>query len=248
MPCLGGRGLVSFRPSIAFTFMGGGKNKKKNGNSKSGKRHGGNKKGGGGLSGFLSNPTLFPARRVGTMVYDTILALSPAATSIAYNTYRANSVYDPDFTGVGTTASGYGTMATLYNRYRVLRVSITLNATSASTLPGTLFVIATPLNTVGTSYSAIMSQKYVWTRQLSCVNASGVSHRLAFPVERIYGTTRAAVLAEDDFAAITGTSPNNVVFLHVGVYNNTGTAFTTQIQCMLRFSFLVEWSLPLMTT
>lgn len=222
----------------------GGKNKGKRNHGKKNRRS--RRRGPSGVQGFLANPSLFPARRVGTMVYDTILALVPAATSLAYNTYRANSVYDPDFTGVGTTAVGYTSMAALYNRYRVIRTTVHITATTGSALPSTVFLIATPVNTVGTSYSAIMSQKYVWTRQLSTLNSGGWQHRVRFPTHTIYGTTKAAVLSEDDFAGITGSNPNNVVFFHVGVYNNTGTAFTAQVQLLLRFSFVVEWSLPLL--
>ncbi len=202
-----------------------------------------------GARGFLTSPTLFPARRVATMCYDALVALSPAATALAYNTFRLNSLFDPDFTGVGTTVSGYTTMSALYNRYRVVSVKIHIDATSNASLPSTVFLVANPLNTVGTSITAIMSQKYSWCKPLGNTNAPGVSHTCKISIADCYGTTRKAVWDEDDFAGLVGANPNNVAFLHIGVYNNSATAFgAAQAQILVRMTFTVEWSLPLMTT
>lgn len=202
---------------------------------------------GGKSNGFLATPTLFPARRVGTMVYDGLFNISPAASAAAYNTFRANSVYDPDFTGVGTTVSGYTPMATVYNRYRVLSCRADITWSNPNAVNGLAFLIATPANTVGTSYAAILAQKYSWTKQLGNVNGPHLSHSVKFTTAEVYGTTSQAVMSEDDFAGLTGGNPNNAVFLHIGVMNSTSTAFAAPCQLQVRLLYTVEWSIPLLT-
>lgn len=224
--------------------MGGRNSRKQNKKSKKMRRSGR----GGALGGFLSTPSLFPARRVGTMVYDGLFNISPAASAAAYNTFRANSVFDPDFTGAGTTISGYTPLATVYNRYRVISCRADIVWSNPNAVNGLGFLIATPQNTVGTSYTAIMAQKFAWTKQLGNVNGPHLSHSVRFTVAQIYGTRTRAVLDEDDFAGLTGANPNNVVFLHIGVMNSTGTAFASPVQLQVRLTMKVEWSIPLLTS
>lgn len=179
------------------------------------------------------------------MIYDGVFNITPAASSSAYNTFRGNSIFDPDFTGVGSTASGYSNMAAVYGRYRVIsaKVSVVFNATSANGSMG--FIIATPQNTVGTSFTAIMAQKFSWCKQLGNTNGPQLNHSVSFSTAQIYGTTPAAVMAEDDFAGLIGANPNNAVFVHIGVTNATALAVVTYVQ--VRIVYVVEWSLPLMT-
>lgn len=202
--------------------------------------------GGGGVRGFLPQPSLFPPARWGTHLYDGVFTLAPAASAIAYNTFRINSVWDPDFTGVGTTVTGYTSMAALYNRYRVVCCSAHITFVTAATTPVTAFAVASSTNTVGTSYTSIMSQKNSWTAPIGNVNTRGLTHRFKMPVHTVYGTSRRAVLEEDDWAGLTGVHPNNAVYLHVGVLNNTGTA-ATGIQILVRLTMNTRWDLPLLT-
>ncbi len=203
--------------------------------------------GGGGARGFLPNPSLFPAMRVGTLTYDSIVAFTPAASALSYNSYRANSVYDPDFTGVGTTAVGYTAMSSVYNRYRVLSVSVHATFTNTTATPCTAFVVASPLNTLGTNFNQIVSQRFAWYKPLNCVNSVPVVHNFKVPISVVYGASKAAVRQEDDYTAVVGTNPNNVVFLHVGVLNDTGGAVGSYgVRANLRMRFTTEWSIPLL--
>lgn len=212
-----------------------------------GKRVKKNKQRKSGIVGFWGTTTLFPPRRVGTMVYDALFNIAPAASAVAYNSYRANSVYDPDLTGVGTTASGYSNMIVVYNKYRVLHCRCDCTWSNSTVLPCVAFIIATPANTVGTSFPNIMAQKFVWSRPLGNSNGMGLTHSVGFRVSDIYGAREAAVAVEDDFAGVAGTNPNNVVYLHIGAMNSTSTAFATNIQLQVRLTFQVEWTLPVPT-
>lgn len=79
----------------------------------------------------------FPANKVVKMRYTDHIELNAAALSLAVQQYRANSVYDPDYTGGGANVScmGFDQWKTFYNHYCVIGAKITIEAiySSAST-------------------------------------------------------------------------------------------------------------------
>lgn len=197
------------------------------------------------LSGLTAQPLIVPSRFTGNMRYSTVLALSPAAGSVATNVFRVNSVYDPDFTGVGGSVVGYSQLSAMYGRYRVLSAiaEVTFLNTSATT-PLTCFIAVNPVTTVGISLNQILAQRHVWTRSIgTSTGAASVFHRVQVPVHRIYGVPAAQVKNEDDFAAVTGTNPNNGVYMHVGALPGGGAAGSFNIQ--VNITYKVVWSLPL---
>lgn len=195
--------------------------------------------------GLTSAPLIFPSQFRGRLNYDTLLQLAPAASAVAYNTFRLNSVYDPDYSGVGTAAYGYSALAALYGRYRVLGYSVHISYTNLSTtLPLTVFAVATPVTTVGTGITQILSQRRTWFSGLSTANGNGTKeHSFSGPVGAIYGVPAAQVRNEDDFASVTGNNPNNGIYAHIGAFNNGASAGTLNIQ--VRIQYDVVWSLPL---
>lgn len=61
-----------------------------------------------------------PRNRVSTMRYSDLYTLTSTTGVIAYQIMNANSVYDPDATGVGHQPISYDIMAQLYNHYTVI--------------------------------------------------------------------------------------------------------------------------------
>jgi hypothetical protein len=194
--------------------------------------------------GLTTTPSIFPPMFRGKMFYNTIIGLTPGAGAAVANVFRLNSVYDPDFTGVGTSAVGYTQLAALYGRYRVLSAKISvefINTTAA--VPLTCFLVVNPVTTVGVGIAQILAQRFVWTRGVSAITGSAtVFHTAAADVHTIYGVPRTQVRNEDDFAAVAGANPNNGVYAHVGVYAN-GAASTANAH--VRIEFDVVWTLPL---
>jgi hypothetical protein len=81
----------------------------------------------------------FPAKFRTSLVYqDCDFSLSPAIGNGYYDThvFRGNSVYDPDYTGVGVQPYYFDNLAAIYNRYRVISstIVVTLMSDSSSDL------------------------------------------------------------------------------------------------------------------
>lgn len=82
----------------------------------------------------------FPTQKVVRLRYvSDRFSLNPALGGIASHVFRANSIYDPDFTGVGHQPYGHDTWQTLYNHYTVLGSKIVCRLQSTSGTPSASF-------------------------------------------------------------------------------------------------------------
>lgn len=79
-------------------------------------------------------PSAFPTNRVVKMRYTSIINLDPTGGPTEFVSYyfRANSIFDPDFTGTGHQPMGRDQWATFYNNYTVIGSKITVASSSAS--------------------------------------------------------------------------------------------------------------------
>lgn len=203
-----------------------------------------NKSSGQQIRGLTNVRGLFPAMFRGKMFYENQLVVQPVAAAMAYNSYRANSVFDPDLSGVGTTVAGYNQAAAVYGRYRVLAVKAIVSFINRGADGTHVFIAATPQNTIGTNFVEAMAQRNVWQQPLAAVGGSGIiKHVVSFPIHKIYGVPAQQVRNEDDFAGLISANPNNTLYLHIGAFNPGSS--TGAVNFAVRFEFDVVWSLPL---
>jgi len=196
------------------------------------------------LSGFTNTRSILPAMFRGPMYYDTTITIAVAAGALAVNVWRLNSVFDPDLTNVGTSVAGYAALSGLYGRYRVLAAKLHLTYLNQGTVPLEAFAAVNSVNTIGVNYATARAQRHVYSVGLSSSQGVGTKeHRAKVPIHSVYGVPRAQVRNEDDFAAVSGTNPNNVVYLHAGAYSPTASATTVIVT--VRIEFDTVWSLPL---
>jgi len=64
--------------------------------------------------------------------YAQEFTLNPAAAGIAVQVFRANSLFDPDFTGVGHQPNGFDQMMAYYSHFTVISSKLTFKFVSAS--------------------------------------------------------------------------------------------------------------------
>ncbi len=198
-----------------------------------------------GMVGLTNTPCIVPPYWRGKMFYNSIVQINPAAGAAVANVFRWNSIYDPDFTGVGVSAYAYGTLSALYGKYRVLSARATVEFVNVSTTtPLTCFIVLNPVTTVGVNIAQILGQRFVWSRGIGTVSGTAsVTHTVSAAVAKIYGAPERQVRDEDDFASITGANPNNGVYMHVGAYANGASAGAVNLH--VRIEYDVVWSLPL---
>lgn len=61
-----------------------------------------------------------PSKKIARLRYVQTISLNPGAGGIAVHQFRANSLYDPDLTGVGHQPFGFDQLALQYDHYVVL--------------------------------------------------------------------------------------------------------------------------------
>lgn len=71
----------------------------------------------------------FPKNVCTTFKYCQLVSLASTSGSVNYNTFRANSIFDPDQSGTGHQPMYHDNYVTIYNNYRVLGSKITVTFT-----------------------------------------------------------------------------------------------------------------------
>lgn len=72
--------------------------------------------------------------------------LDAGTGTYSQNLFRCNSLFDPDYTGVGHQPKGFDEWAGVYNHYTVMKSTITAKAvtqTTSHTLPGIAGILLT---------------------------------------------------------------------------------------------------------
>jgi len=84
------------------------------------------------LQGFVSG---MPLVRSANLRYNTQIAVTTTAGSLGYHVFSANSIHDPDTTGIGHQPMGHDQWKELYNHYTVVgsRISCNVLASTPST-------------------------------------------------------------------------------------------------------------------
>lgn len=70
--------------------------------------------------GRASFGSFFPVRKLVTLEYNGNYLLSSTSSAIAVEQFRANSLYDPDYTGTGHQYMGSDILASMYQQYCVV--------------------------------------------------------------------------------------------------------------------------------
>jgi hypothetical protein len=197
------------------------------------------------LVGFQKVPTFFPARHRGTISYSNVGALTAAAGAMSANqVYRLNSIYDPDYSGSGSTALGWTQLSAIWYRKRVVAATVELTVQNLAGFPLSVWCVASIDNALGSNIEQVTAQRNAWRISLPTTGES-VVRTFKIPLERIFGVPKMQLLAEDDFATVgTSSAPNNVAYFHMGIHNpaaGTGyAAFTIRILYDVVCSFPLE--------
>jgi hypothetical protein len=172
---------------------------------------------------------------------------APPAASFATYTYRGNSVYDPDFSGTGSTASSYTQLSALYNRYRVFGSRLEIDAINLGTTPLTVYICASITNTPPTIASGgLIAARHVFERTVGAAGSGPIflKHTASARTSKIFGVPETQVLCEDDFAGLVGGNPNNVWYWHLVVFNPSAAA-AGSMNIKVRINYDTVWSMPL---
>lgn len=146
------------------------------------------------------------------------------AGTTAYNTFRANSIFDPDQTNVGHQPRYHDQLAALYGYYYVEKCTIKATFHNASDQAGLIAYVIPDASTGSPAVPATVSDLIEWPNS-TYLHMSGEN---AGPAP----STITKVINMKDYQEETrtnrqafGTNPTDAVYLNVGVFN--GSAATS---------------------
>lgn len=181
----------------------------------------------------------FPNAIITTLRYCTSISLVASAGASAIYVFSANSLFDPDVTGVGHQPMYRDQYAALYENYVVLGSKITVEFVNHNTGSGSVVSLC------GDNDTTIVSALDTRSEQSNCITsamAPASKHTLfmTFSPEKHLGTT-------DTDAGITavGSSPSNqwfygVAACHIDSTSSLTTYARVEIEYTVKFTELVS--------
>jgi len=187
----------------------------------------------------------FPNTLITKLRYGDVFTKTSTTGAIAFNTFVANSIFDPDVTGVGHQPMYRDTYATIYNQYVVIGSKITVHfmpqADSAGTSNFIVGITGDDNNAFPTSVTDKMEQNNsVWTTT-GAVGSDPRILTMTFEPNECFG-----IDAKSDGSAQTAQASNPTELWCFGVWAHvidaTRTAkidFAVEIEYTVKFSELI---------
>lgn len=182
----------------------------------------------------------FPNRMMVKLKYTSeILPFSAApGGSINWNTFRPNSLFDPDFTNVGHQPKYRDQLAALYNTYRVYGCKLTVQGGFEGTAgndPAGYLVVGSRTGSVALPASIIDASEEQSYKVKAITNQRPVTFSKYYSNAKIFGTTKRGYEGEIGYAGSMGGNPSIVNFLDVGIAAN---GLTAAAEVVLRVSLV----------
>lgn len=200
-------------------------------------------------------PLIIPSKFANICTYVATRDLNPDVTGVIDNhVWRANSIYDPDYTGGGLTAKGYDTfMASAEDASSGMYLSCTVIGSRFAieyiNMDGTNPVrVGQYLSPTATSHATefiALNDPDVQSRWLGpkgsgnerCVLKSNWSFKKAFG-------SRAEV-TDEQYQTLSGANPQNPYFLHCFASNEAPAVDSGIVYCTARIEYICVWTQPI---
>lgn len=206
---------------------------------------------GGSSRAIAGIPTgLVPKSQIVKLKYCTAISLNPTYTTQqewAYHFFSANSINDPNVTGVGHQPRGHDQLATYYTRYHVLSSNIVVKAGSAGIQTQDQVIVSLGIDkdsTAPTGYpndqwAALETPDLTWKYLADGDGSVGVKTLFKrWNAKQYFGTNWDSNASGAQF----GSDPNRTAYFRVGAIcaDATTTNVTTRVNCVVQITYLVE--------
>lgn len=186
----------------------------------------------------LTKQQAFPPNLDVNLTYFQQINLTATTPGLAVHyLFRTNSIFDPDFSGVGHQPGMHDQLALIYEHYRVLRSKIEIVATSPGGTGGQAMIgirRAAVNTTPPTDPELIMEQPDVTSRMLT--------NSLASVKLRKYWNLKTVAKAADadQYNAAFGANPLQVDYFDIFNFNPDPTVTGSKIPIMVKITYTVR--------
>lgn len=196
------------------------------------------RKGRGQLTNVNRSLQPIPNRYICKMKYATTVATSVSGSYI----FNLNSLFDPDRTGFGHQPYGFDTLATLYNRYRVISCGWRVqNPVGSTGLPLTTSCMASNDLSISFTNTGVMLEnpraKYITQNP----GAGAITLRGKQYLPTLIGRTKTQYMADDSYQANVLNSPTEVCLLYLQTFNALSGEQIAGIGLQVLLEYTVEF-------
>ena len=177
----------------------------------------------------------FPEKNLFKMRYCETVQINPGITTPAWHIFRANSIHDPNQTGIGHQPYGHDQVAALYNHYVVLGSKITVTYITESTNSingGVMCGIALKDDTnVEGNFDTIREAKFSKYRIVNFNKTATLKHW--FSSKKFFSG-----FARDKLRTAFGSNPAEEAYYQVYVVG-TNAADPSPVNCIVTIDYIV---------
>jgi hypothetical protein len=225
-------------------------NKKQN--SKHGGRRGkrtGKRRGGGNLVGGFKAPAtslsrvsegmmpLFPPRTHKMLRYHENISIAVTTGAVNNYIFRANDLFDPNYTGTGHQPMGFDQMMVFYNHFAVdrCRIVVTANNTASGCMHAGVRLDAS--NTPLTSPDQIIEFGGATFDVFEAKNTYGCvkTFQLDVDIAKIQGIPRKNITTDPNLRGDAGTSPVELTYFHLFAWDPNSLSGTVNFDVVMEF-------------
>ncbi len=197
---------------------------------------------------YIPKPLIQAVTLVNMNYVDIQTISETVAGSGAFYTYRISDLFDPNFTGVGTQPVGFDQLSTLYTRFRVLSVAVTVEANNNATTTTLSAVFPSSQSTLPASPFSWPLQPMARSALLNLPAGGNNTCRFHFKLDpaKVLGLTKNQYMSDMDYTCTPTASPVRSVFIHL-TCSGRGGVLTSTVS-LIRMQYLVECSEPYLNT
>lgn len=173
---------------------------------------------------------IFPATITRKLRYCDVTGLGTTSGAITSTyVYRANDLFDPDFTSTGHQPMGFDQLMLWYNHFCVLHSKITIVAKNTTASAPTICLRVDADSTPLTSINRILELGMCVTEVLENKGAYGANKTLTMSVDisKVQGVRRSAMTADANLRGTASASPAEITYFHITMWDTaavTGSA------------------------
>lgn len=189
-------------------------------------------------------PSGLPTIKIANLRYVENVSITSTLGAIQRYSFRANSIFDPNFTGIGHQPMGRDIWAQLYNNYVVLGSKITAKFTT-TTSAGQNAAVGVMLDDNASlsysDYSGYVEARKGSNRMMIGREAKPITVVSKFSAKRFFNVVDVKDNI-DDLGAVIGNNPNNGAFFNVYYQDLTGSTSTINVSVCI--DYIVSFSEP----
>lgn len=193
---------------------------------------------GGGVTTLVKEPwqPVFPASITKRLRYSTSFTASTTSGAIsAVQVFRANDLFDPDFTGTGHQPMGFDQLMQWYNHFCVVWAKITIVAKSTSATTPTICLRVDGDSSVLTVIDRVVEIGGCVTETLEVKGSYGANKSLSMvaDIAKLQGINRVALTSNPSLQGNVAASPAECTYFHITMWDTLGATGSAEVDVIL---------------